>query len=245
MTGKIFSLPKELYENRRLVFKLAVNDFRTRYAGSYLGIVWAFVQPVVTILVYWFVFSVGFKASTGDLGVPFVLYLVAGMVPWLFFQEALLGGTNALLEYNYLVKKVVFKISVLPLIKVLSAMFVHFFFVIFTWILYACYRRFPDLYYIQIIYYTGCVFVLVLSLSFLTCSVVVFFRDLTQIITIILQIAVWLYYVVSGYRDTFLWKHWFFEHPLWTLYFWGFTAVCFLLGARAFKKLKIHFADVL
>ena len=77
MLKNIVSLPAELYKNRRLVFKLAKNDFKTKYAGSYLGIVWAFVQPIVTILVYWFVFSVGFRSGTGDLGVPFVLYLVA------------------------------------------------------------------------------------------------------------------------------------------------------------------------
>ena len=98
----IFSLPMDIYKNRRLVAKLAKNDFKTRYAGSYLGIVWAFIQPVITILVYWFVFSVGFRSGTGDLGVPFVLYLVAGIVPWFFFQDALMGGTNSLLEYNYL-----------------------------------------------------------------------------------------------------------------------------------------------
>ena len=48
---KIVVLPAELYQNRRLIWKLAKNDFKTRFAGSYLGIVWAFVQPVVTILV--------------------------------------------------------------------------------------------------------------------------------------------------------------------------------------------------
>ena len=69
----IFSLPMDIYKNRRLVAKLAKNDFKTRYAGSYLGIVWAFIQPVITILVYWFVFSVGFRSGTGDLGVPFVV----------------------------------------------------------------------------------------------------------------------------------------------------------------------------
>ena len=122
----------DIYKNRRLVAKLAKNDFKTRYAGSYLGIVWAFIQPVITILVYWFVFSVGFRSGTGDLGVPFVLYLVAGIVPWFFFQDALIGGTNSLLEYNYLVKKVVFNISVLPVVKIISAMFVHAFFVLFT-----------------------------------------------------------------------------------------------------------------
>ena len=162
----IFSLPMDIYKNRRLVAKLAKNDFKTRYAGSYLGIVWAFIQPVITILVYWFVFSVGFRSGTGDLGVPFVLYLVAGIVPWFFFQDALIGGTNSLLEYNYLVKKVVFNISVLPVVKIISAMFVHAFFVLFTIILYAAYGKFPDFYYLQIIYYSVCVFILVLGLSY-------------------------------------------------------------------------------
>lgn len=110
---KILALPAELYQNRKLVLSLAKNDFKTKYAGSYLGIVWAFIQPIVTILVYWFVFSVGLKAGTVS-DYPFVLYLVSGIVPWFFFQDALNGGTNALIEYNYLVKKVVFKISILP-----------------------------------------------------------------------------------------------------------------------------------
>ncbi len=91
---KVFSLLEELVPNRRLVLKLAKNDFKTKYAGSYLGIVWAFVQPIVTIMVYWFVFSVGLKSGTVDLELPFVLYLMAGIVPWFFFQDALNGGTN-------------------------------------------------------------------------------------------------------------------------------------------------------
>ena len=49
---KIVVLPVELFQNRQLIWKLAKNDFKTRYAGSYLGIVWAFVQPVITVLLY-------------------------------------------------------------------------------------------------------------------------------------------------------------------------------------------------
>ncbi len=267
----IFSLPLDIYKNRRLVLKLAKNDFKTRYAGSYLGIIWAFIQPVITIMVYWFVFSVGFRSGTGDLGVPFVLYLVAGIVPWFFFQDALIGGTNAMLEYNYLVKKVVFNISVLPVVKIISAMFVHAFFVLFTILLYMAYGRFPDLYYLQLFYYSACVFVLVLGLCYATSAVVIFFRDLSQIINIALQVGIWLtpimwiaenslqghetlqkilklnplYYVVSGYRDTFIMKSWFFEHAGWTIYFWVFTILCFLFGSWVFKRLRIHFADVL
>ena len=131
MKEKILGLPLELYHNKGLILSLSKNDFKTKYAGSYLGIVWAFIQPVVTIMVYWFVFTVGLKA--GDMAeYPFVLYLISGIVPWFFFQDALNGGTNALMEYNYLVKKVVFKISILPIVKVFSALFVHVFFVAFA-----------------------------------------------------------------------------------------------------------------
>ena len=134
MKEKMLGLPMELYHNKRLILSLSRNDFKTKYAGSYLGIVWAFIQPVVTIMVYWFVFTIGLKA--GDMAeYPFVLYLISGIIPWFFFQDALNGGTNALMEYNYLVKKVVFKISILPIVKVLSALFVHAFFVVFALII--------------------------------------------------------------------------------------------------------------
>ncbi len=89
------------------------------------------------------------------LPVPFVLYLIAGIVPWFFFQDGLIGGTNSMLEYSYLVKKVVFQISVLPVVKIISAVFVHLFFVLFIIILYCFYGHFPDLYYLQLFYYTG------------------------------------------------------------------------------------------
>lgn len=266
---KILALPAELYQNRKLVLSLAKNDFKTKYAGSYLGIVWAFIQPIVTILVYWFVFSVGLKAGT-VLDYPFVLYLVSGIVPWFFFQDALNGGTNALIEYNYLVKKVVFKISILPIVKIISALFVHVFFVVFALILCACYGYTPSLYTLQIIYYSICTFLLVLGLVYATSAIVIFFRDLTQIISIFLQVGVWLtpimwdinmlsshpwliklfklnpmYYVVTGYRDSMLGHVGIWNHASWTIYFWVVTILLFGLGSVIFKRLKPHFADVL
>lgn len=267
---KLLVLPKELLQNRRLILKLAVNDFKTKYAGSYLGIVWAFVQPIVTILVYWFVFSVGLKSGNVDQ-YPFVLYLTTGIIPWFFFQDALNGGTNALLEYNYLVKKVVFKISILPIVKIISASFVHVFFVAFALILCCGYGYFPTLYILQLFYYMFCTFCLVLALVYATSAIVIFFRDLTQIISILLQVGVWLtpimwdinvvmadypliirifklnpmYYIVTGYRDSMLGQVSVMAHVGWGLYFWVVTAVLFGIGAFVFKRLKPHFADVL
>ena len=150
-------LPGEIYKNRKLVFSLAKNDFKTKYAGSYFGTVWAFVQPIVTICVYWFVFGLALRNGS-DKGVPFVLWLIAGLVPWFFIQEGLTGGTNALLEYNYLVKKVVFNIRILPVVKVFSAVFVHCFFVVIVLVIYTCMGYPPSLYALQLVYYSFCYF---------------------------------------------------------------------------------------
>lgn len=263
-----------IYESRKLITRLSVNDFKTKFAGSYLGIIWAFVQPVVTIFVYWFVFEKGFKPpainNAQGVEVPYVLWLIAGMVPWFFFSDALSGGTRALLDYSYLVKKVVFQIDILPIVKVISSIFVHLFFMAFAVLLYTFYGYHPDFYTLQILYYSVCMVILVLALSYLTSSVVVFFRDLNQIINIVLQVGVWvtpvmwnmdtmdispvlknilklnpLYYIVQGYRDAFINKVAFWEHPELTIYFWIFTIVCLFLGNHVFKKLRMHFADVL
>jgi teichoic acid transport system permease protein len=260
---------REIIEYRKLIFQLSKNDFKQKYSGSYLGTIWAFIQPIVTVLVYWFVFEKGLRSGS-ELNVPFVLWLIAGLVPWFFFSDVLNGGTNALLEYQYLVKKVVFQIDILPVVKVLAALYVHLFFVAFSLILYCCYGYFPDLFTLQLVYFSFCVFVMGLGICYLTSAIVVFFRDLTQIVGILLQVGVWItpimwnmdtidlpgwlkvvfqlnpmYYVVYGYRDALVNKVWFWEHPYLTLYFWCFTIFALGLGTHVFRKLKPHFADVL
>ena len=272
------TLPQELIQNRRLIFKLAKNDFKTKYAGSVLGIVWAFIQPTVTVLVYWFVFQIGLHSgnvmSPAGVEYPFVLWLMAGLVPWFFFQDTIVGGTNALMEYTYLVKKVVFKISVLPIVKEISALFVHIFFVVLTIVIFDLSSHLPDLYTLQVIYYSFALFIYSLGVCYATCSIIIFFRDLSQIISIVIQVQVWLtpimwnidnmeasgqipgwllvifklnplFYIVNGYRDALINKVWFWQRFDLSFYYWIVTAVFFALGAFIFKRLKIHFADIL
>lgn len=269
---KITQLPVELWQNRHLIWKLAKNDFKKRYAGSYMGAVWALVQPVITVVMYYIVFDKIMGTGGGGLRdsgeVPFVLFLTAGLVPWFFFSEAWTNATNALREYDYLVKKVVFKISILPIIKTIAATFIHVFFVLILLIVAAIYGYYPTVYTLQLVYYSACLFIFVLALSYTTCSVVVLFKDLSQIINIILQIGIWatpimwnmeglsdgwkvviklnpLVYIVNGYRDAIYGQRWFFEDFFSTMYFYVVTAVLFGIGAVIFKRLKVHFADVL
>jgi len=266
---KITVLPVELFQSRHLIWKLARNDFKKRYAGSYLGAVWAMVQPVVTVAMYYVVFDV--IMGTGNAMVPdkpYVLFLTAGLVPWFYFNEALNNGTNALLEYNYLVKKVVFKISVLPIIKIIAATFIHVFFVLVMLVIAAIYGYYPSIYMIQLVYYSFCLFVFVLGLCYSTCAIMVFFKDIGQIISILLQIGMWatpilwdvntlsptvqmivkinpLVYIVNGYRTAIFEKTWFWQDFYSTMYFWIVTVVVFGIGALVFKRLKVHFSDVL
>ena len=264
----LFSLPLSILRDKGMFFTLAKNDFQAKFAGSYLGLFWAYVQPIITIVLYWFVFQVGLRS--GDVSShPFILYLMAGLVPWFYFAEAWGGASTSLIEYNYLVKKVVFNVGLLPAIKVVSALFVHVFFVAAIVIISICYGYGVDLYLLQLPYYMFCTAFLVLGLSHITSACSVFFRDMTQIVNIFLTIGVWLtpimwnpettmggvlqaifklnpvYYIVDGFRDAILENVWFWEKPVWSIFFWCFSVLVYLLGTKMFNRLKVHFSDVL
>lgn len=257
----------DILRNIQLIFELAVSDFKSRYASSYLGMLWAFIQPVVTVLIYVIVFGYGFK-TVPVRDFPFVLWLVAGIVPWFYFSEALTTSTNSLREYSYLVKKVIFEIKILPLVKITAAFIVHVFFVLVAILLYMINGYEPQIYYIQLIYYMFCVTVFVLGVSYLTSALNVFVPDLIQIINVFLQFGMWmtpimwsselfgskiekliminpLYYIVEGYRDCFYNQIPFWDKPGLTIYFWSVTILCLILGMYSFRKLEKHFADVL
>lgn len=254
-----------------MLFDLAKTDFKNRFAGSYLGIVWAFIQPLVTIIVYSIVFGFGVSSNSE---VPFFLRLVAGICPWFFFNEAINSSSNSLVEYSYIVKKVMFKIELIPMIKILSAFFVHVFFVVLVFIISFFFKYWPTGYTLQAAYYTLCVLILSTSIAYFISAINVFFKDMAQIVNVVLQFMMWflpimydiegldgkftnlpsvvtllklnpMYYVIEGYKDSFIYQIGFWEKPLMTLYFWLFVIVIFLISSSVFKKLKPHFADVL
>ncbi|WP_370872410.1 ABC transporter permease [Paenibacillus zeirhizosphaerae] len=253
---------------RKLIVDLSKNDFNKKFKGSYLGALWAFVNPVITILLYWFVFEIGFRSGSTPEGYPFVVWLICGMVPWFFFAEAFASATLSFSEYSFLVKKVVFNISILPLVKIFSAFFIHLFFICFLIVVLLCYGVTPTIAWLQLFYYVFCTFALLVGTTFITASIMPFFKDIAQVVSVIVQIGFWLtpivwsldiaplkyhllfklnpfYYIAEGYRDAFLYNTWFWSKPFETLYFWIICFVLFTVGVAMYKKLKPHFADVL
>lgn len=257
----------DLYSKKRLVINLAKNDVKSRYAGSFFGIIWAFIQPLVTILVFWYVFQVGFKNSPVN-NIEFILWFVAAYIPWIYFNDGVLSAANCFFEYNYLVKKIKFRTSILPIVKVISASFIHMFFIAFVWFIYFAYGYGFKLIWLQTFYYSFCVFCLIIGISWIVSSISVFFKDFSQIVNIVLQIGFWLtpvfwapdnisksvltvlkfnpmYYIVQGYRDCFISGIWFWQRGMINLYYWCVVFIIFVFGAVIFRKLRPHFADMI
>ena len=267
----MIDLLRKSIEYRHLITDLAKADFKKRFAGSYFGILWMFVQPTVTVLIYFCIFQLGFKSAPPVPDTPYVLWLVPGIVPWFYFNEGLNAGTNCLNEYHYLVKKVVFEVELLPVIKLISCMIIHFIFIIIMVGMFFCYGRLPLASWIQVLYYTAALSALILALTYMTSAINVFFRDIAQIVNIFLQFGMWLtpimwdpvmfpnrpswletllklnpmYYIAAGYRDSMLTGTWFWQRPGLTVYFWAAVLLLLALGIRLFARLRPHFSDVL
>ena len=258
---------KAIIRNKTLLLSLTKNDLKQKYLGNILGVAWALIQPTATIIIFWFVFQVGFKSKPVD-NFPFILWLVAGMFPWFYFAEGLSNGTNSIIANSFLVKKVVFRVSLLPIVSLLSALSIHIFFMFFMFAMFMYYGYMPEIYWIQVIYYVFALSILLLGLSWITSSVVVFFKDMGQLVAIIIQFGFWLtpifwnitiipekyhwiielnpiVYIIEGYRNSMIYHKWFWEDMSMTLYFWLVTAAIFIIGSLTFKKLRPHFADVL
>lgn len=267
IVGFFFFL-KTIYKQRFAIKQLVIREFQNKYAASLFGLSWAFIQPAVMIFVMWFAFSYGLRVGNIEGDIPFAIWLICGIVPWFFISETIQSSTNSLLEYSYLIKKTSVKTGSIPLIKLISAFIVHLFFICIIIIMVVVYGYYPDYYWIQLAYYMFCSTVLLAGIGWLTSSINVFVRDVSQAVTVVLSVMFWLtpiiwpysmltgnlkyiallnpfFYITEGYRYVFLQKVWFFENIETTLFFWTVTLLIFVTGAFSFQKLKPHFADTL
>ncbi len=253
-----------------IIFQLARHDFRSRSLGSMLGLVWTFIQPLVMTLVLWTVITLAFKTRAVH-EVPFALWLLTGLAAWTYFSEALLQATDVFQEYAFLVKKVRFNITIMPLVKILAALAAHAIFLLIMIGILLLSRIRPSFYWLQLLYYMLALVLLLQGLSWLTSAFNVFAKDVAHVVNVVLQFGFWLTpvfwdlsllpascqkyaillklnplaYIIDGYRRSLFYRAPFWADAGWTAYFWGATLLLLLLGAVVFRRLKPHFADVL
>src|SRR5471032_2573613 len=115
----------QLFRYRGLIQSLVARDLKARYRGSVLGFFWSFVNPLLLLLVYSFVFSTVMPNTTVGIQ-PYALFMFCGILPWTWFSASLSEATNSLISGGNLIKKVLFPAEILPIVSVLTNM-VNFF----------------------------------------------------------------------------------------------------------------------
>jgi lipopolysaccharide transport system permease protein/teichoic acid transport system permease protein len=258
---------RQILVHRSAICLLAAHEIHTRFVGTFAGFTWSVVNPLMMVLVYWFVFSIGFKIQSVD-NVPFVLVYICGMTPFLLFSEALSNSAETVVKNAHLVKKTHFPTEILPPVQVLSGLLGHGILLLMLAALMPLNGVGFSLYNVQSLYYLFSLVVLCLGLSWLLAAANVYCRDLGHILKVVLNVWFWatpivwpmeimperfrpflklnpLCYIVDGYRGSLLYRT-----PMWhdsqlTLYFWAVNLALLAAGVVVFRRLKPGFGDVL
>jgi ABC-type polysaccharide/polyol phosphate export permease len=173
----------ELWRYRELVYNLTVRDLKVRYKNSALGIAWSLLNPLLMMLV----FTVVFTVMTGQASLPaYPAFILCGLLPWNFFAASIMGGTNSIVGNSHLIKKVYFPHDTLPLSIVLSSL-VNFVIAL---------PVFFGLALLLGVHFTGFVLflpvvilvqiVLTLGVSLFLAAINVFYRDVQQIMEVVI-----------------------------------------------------------
>jgi len=272
MITAVKSLIKILKSNihyRKQSLKMARMTLDKMYSGSTLGVIWALVNPILFILVYWFGMQIGIRGGKAIAGhIPYIFWMMSGIIAWFFIRDILQKSIGCIRRDRHLVTKVVFPVDTIPVYSTMALFFIHLVLFAIVFLVLAIFGYFPDIYYLQFIYYIGFMFIFgcILSTFLSTLSVISLdFQNLVRTTSMIffwlspvlwsadraghiLQVVIKLnpfYYFIQGYRDTFLYKIWFWERPHHTLYMILFTIVFGLITAYLYEKLHGDFSDVL
>lgn len=246
-----------------LILTLAANDCKSRFAGSVLGGVWAFVSPAVTVCLYWFVYTIALKGTPIE-GVPYILWLISGIIPWFFFADGLCGAASCFWDYRFPIRKIKFNPEYLPLIRILSAFFVHIVFTVFAYLLLLISGIALSAGQLWALYWLSGNFLLILGLGKIVSVLCVYLKDLAYGINVLVRLGFWITPIfwsasalpvqlfrlvflnpaaiaVQGFREALL-----FGKNLdirMQLFFWLVTAAINLIACLLMKKLKPILTD--
>jgi len=248
---------------RQMVFR----ELRMRYAGSFLGIFWTFVHPVVMLCMYILVFSfiLKLKINIVRYGTDnFTFWLVAGLLPWFAFAEALLSSCYSIVSNAHILKKTLIPAEAFPTSSVICS-FINHSVAMVIFVVVSAFLGFLNPFYPALVIYALFLFLFALGLSYFVSAVNVFFRDISQLLSVFLNLWLyatpifypvdfvpkWLrgvfhvnpmYWIVDGYRSII------FKGTFSGLFF-SLAAVCSAAvaigGLAFFRRVKKGFLDVL
>jgi lipopolysaccharide transport system permease protein len=261
---------RNLVERRTLLTQLVRRDFKQRYIGSAAGWLWGVVHPLVLLASWIFVFQICMKVKLPGVQ-NYSVYLFAGMLPWLLFQDTVLRSSVSLLDHSNLITKTVFPAEVVPVSIFLSSLIHHLIALVVAVVWAAFALKFVSPMLLLLPVYMVFVGLLGVGVGWIAASLHVYLRDTAQVLTVIMTLWFWatpimiaesqiperwhhiplrpliqwnpLSSVVRGYRERMLTSSWPPAHDMITLAAMSITV--FVLGGLFFRHLKRGFADVL
>lgn len=262
----MFSNIKTLYSYRGLLFSLTKKELKVKYRGSALGFFWSLLNPILTMLVYTFVFSIVLRGGIEQ----FAVFLICALLPFNFLSNSVNYGAGCIIANSNLVNKIYFPREIIPLSIVMSNLINFFFELAAMFIVLGVlgYKFYMFLYLLPLLILVQ--FFLVVGMTLLVSALNVFFRDLQHLITILMM--VWFFgtpiiYPLSMvpekfqvylkinpmtifadyYRNIFYYVKYpenaGFPSAVDTLMALGITVLIFFIGYFVFKKLEPRFAE--
>ncbi|MFC0013770.1 MULTISPECIES: ABC transporter permease [Allobacillus] len=265
---------KEQFEHFYLIRRLSLYELKSRNKSNYLGMGWEVLNPMIQILIYWFVFGTLLRRTPVEVGgqvVPFISWLVAAFFLWIFFYQSTIQGSKSIYSRLKILSKMNFPMSIIPSFVIFSQLYIHLFLLIITMILLNFMGYFVSIYYIQLIYYVFALLSLIFSISLITSTLSTIIRDIHMFINSTLRMflyvsgVLWplsllkdfptimklmqfnpLYYLVDGYRAALFGVEWhFIANWEMTVVFWTIVTILLLIGASLHMKFRKHFIDYL
>lgn len=266
---KILRGIRGIWRNRELIYQFTKREVISRYRGSYLGILWSFLNPFLMLIIYTFVFSVVFKARWGSgtgTKTEYALILFSGIITFNLFAEVVTRSPSLILSNVNYVKKVVFPLEILPVVTVGSALVNAGISIL---ILLSGLMVLLGVFHWTIIFLPIVLLPLVLfslGLSWFLASLGVFLRDVGHIIGVVVQALMFLSpvfypvsaipvalqpifyvnpisYVVEDMRRIMVWGQ--LPNWEWLILGTGISLTVTFLGLTWFQKTRGGFADVL
>jgi lipopolysaccharide transport system permease protein len=197
---------RQLFRHRALVQSLVARELKARYRGSTLGLLWSFINPLLLLSIYTFVFTTVMPGARSAGIEPFSLFLFCGILPWTWFSSSLLDSSNSLIAGGNLIRKVLFPAEVLPIVTVFAGL-VHFCLGLPILAAFFLYYRVPvpltDLAWFPLIVAEQ--LLLTLGLALLLSALTVHFRDLRDLLSNLLTLAFFLTPIIYPFSQAPEW----------------------------------------
>ena len=260
----------EQIKYRRMIVSLAKYELKTRYAGNALGIVWLFLNPILQVSIMWFVFGVGIRGRAPIDDIPFIVWLQTGMIPWIYISSGITLGAGSISSKLSIASKMSFPLSIVPVYMIFSQLLTHLILLSLVFGLMIVHQiGFGGFSIWSLVYFILTSTAFLMALAFVSSTIISIVKDTKQLISHIVRLfffttpIMWetprvsytwfliilranpINYLVTGYRNAFLYSDVRSINLIDTIYFWTLTALLLLIGTRIHLKLRKEFIDYL